>query len=264
MHACPAYRASRRHERARSISRAGALAGLGFLAALGTSGAAEAAPQSYSYKIEHPSYGDIGTYTESVDDAGGFTHIDARLRVAVKILGMVAYHEESDRKETWRDGRLLAFDSITAKNGKRIAVHGEAQQNHFVVTSPSGTVVAPADIETSDPRVLKQPGPGVIITNKLGGVETVEVSGGEQATVSMGGLELPTRHFRVDTESTHDKWDVWLNDSGVPVKFRSMEEGTPIEFTLSSVSPDDNLQPAPMPPVSQPNLAAALNGQHTH
>ncbi len=212
-----------------------ALSGAIFFAVLFHGGAAEAAAQSFSYKIEHPSYGDIGTYTESIDDQDGVTRIDARLHIAVRILGIVAYREDSSRKETWRANRLISFMSITEKNGQRFEVRGVVDNNHFAVSTPSGVVEAPADISTSDPRVIKRVGPGVIISDKLGKLENVAVSGGEAATVSLLGTSFATHHFRVDTETEPGKWEVWLDGQGVPIKFRSMEAGTPIEFSLSSL-----------------------------
>jgi hypothetical protein len=223
-----------------------ALSGAIFLAVLFHGGAAEAATQSFFYKIEHPSYGDIGTYIESIDVQKGVTRIDARLHIVVRILGIVAYREDSTRKETWRANRLISFESITEKNGKHFEVRGVVDNDHFAVTTPSGMVEAPADISTSDPRVIKRVGPGVIISDKLGKLEKVAVSGGEAATVSLLGSAFATHHFRVDTETEPDKWEVWLDGQGVPIKFRSMEEGTPIEFSLSllplAATPD---QPQP-------------------
>jgi hypothetical protein len=241
-------------------------------AALAFSASAEAVTQSYSYKVEHPSYGDIGTYVESIDAANGVMHIDAQLHVAVKILGMVAYREDSVRKETWHDGRLLTFDSVTEKNGKHIEVRGSADHDGFVLSTPSGAIQAPANVMTSDPRVIKKIGAGMVISGKNGALELVDVTGGEPATIALQGAALETRHYRVNTEQEPGKWEIWLDGGGVPIKFRSMEDGTPIEFLLTSTLPSSTLAQgaAPTAPIqaapsvqSQPEPVDARGGRFT-
>ncbi len=44
------------------------------------------------------------------------------------------------------------------------------------------------------------------------------------------GLDVPVRHFAFSTDK---RQDVWLDARGVPIRFRSMENGTPIDFVLS-------------------------------
>jgi len=69
---------------------------LGTLTAALPAGAQE---RTYSYDVVHSVYGNIGTFTESIDRNGDTTRIDTRVRVAVKILGIVAHRKESDRTE---------------------------------------------------------------------------------------------------------------------------------------------------------------------
>jgi hypothetical protein len=212
------------------------LAGIAFLGALSLTGSANAAALTYAYTVEHPFYGDIGTYTTTtaVDDADGVTRIDSQLRVAVKIMGIVFYREDADRSEVWRGTRLVSFDSVTQRNGQQIDVRGEVRDNSFIVTSPSGTTVAPADVAPSDPWALKRLGAGVVVSTKSGKVDNVEVTGGEVTWVSLHGTSTPTHHFHVRTATQPDKWEVWFDEQGVPVKFRSIESGTPIDFTIAS------------------------------
>lgn len=210
------------------------LAGIAILGALSLTSTANAASLTYAYTVEHPFYGDIGTYTTAVDDADGVTRIDSQLRVAVRIMGIVIYREDADRSEVWSGTRLVSFDSVTQRNGQRINVSGEVRENSFIVTSPSGTTVAPADVAPSDPWALKRLGAGVVVSTKSGKVDNVEVTGGEVSWVSLHGTSTPTHHFHVRTDTQPDKWEVWFDEQGVPVKFRSIESGTPIDFTIAS------------------------------
>lgn len=109
----------------------------------------------YSFSVVHSVYGNIGTFTESIVRSGGTTRIDSHVRVAVKILGIVAHRKESDRTEIFHGDRLVSLQSATITNGTRRDVQGEAKGDHFTVTSPSGVVEAPGDVAPSDPWVLK-------------------------------------------------------------------------------------------------------------
>jgi hypothetical protein len=200
------------------------------LSALVASAAPASAAQTYSYVVEHPTYGDIGTYTDTVQQSGDTLRIDTKLRVAVKVLGIVVHREEADRTELWRANRLVSFHSITTTNGKPIEVQGEARDNGFVITSPSGTAVAPANVYTSSPWSTRLPDTGVMMSTKTGRVEAVQNLGSEQALVPVLGSEVSVRHVQIYTDKHQD---VWLDRSGVPVRFRTEVAGTPIDFVLT-------------------------------
>jgi hypothetical protein len=188
------------------------------------------AAQVYSYTIEHPTYGEIGTYTDTIEKSGDTMRIDTRLRVAVKVLGIVLHREEADRTEVWKADRLVSFHSVTTTNGKPIEVRGEAHDNGFVITSPTGTVVAPSNVYTSSPWSTRRPNTGLMMSTKTGRVETVQTVGGEETLVPVYGSEVPTRHYQFITDKHQD---VWLDGTGIPVRFRTEVAGKPIDFVLA-------------------------------
>ncbi|MEJ0068780.1 MAG: hypothetical protein WDO24_08710 [Pseudomonadota bacterium] len=47
----------------------------------------------------------------------------------------------------------------------------------------------------------------------------------------MDGVELTARHFELISDK---RQEVWLTEQGVPVRFRSYETGTAIDFELTS------------------------------
>ena len=205
---------------------------MAFIGALAMSGAAHAGQQTYAYAVEHPFYGDIGTYTNVVDDADGVIRMDSQLRVEIRILGVVVFQQDADRSEVWRGDRLVSFHSVSHKNGERLEVSGEATEKGFVVTSPSGKVLAPANVAPSDAWAVKGLGSAVMVSTESGAVENIDVSGGEASTVSVQGQPTSVRHFHVETSMRTDEWEVWLDERGVPIKFRSVESGSPIDFVL--------------------------------
>jgi hypothetical protein len=185
-------------------------------------------PQTYVYAIEHPSYGKIGTYTDVIDRNGNDWQIVNQVRVAVRFLGIVVHREEADRRETWRNGRLVAFHSVTTVNGSVIEVTGEARPEGFIVTSPTGTAVAPHDVLPSDPWAART-GMGVMMSTKTGRLQNVEGLGGETVILSINGAAIPTRYYEFTTDKHQE---VWLDEHGIPVRFRSRERGALIDFEL--------------------------------
>jgi hypothetical protein len=192
---------------------------------------ASAQERVYSYSVVHPYYGTIGTFTERIARSGDTTRIESHVRVAVKIFGIVVHREEGDHVEIFRSDRLISLQSATTTNGARLEVRGEAKGEYFVVTSPTGVVEAPSDVAPSDPWVLKQIGVGTVVSVKTGRIIPTRVSGGEPAMLPLQGAMVPTRHFTARGEREQE---IWLNDQDVPVMFRSVENGTSIDFILTS------------------------------
>jgi len=104
---------------------------------------ATAATQTYDYVITHSRYGKIGTYDRTIDESGGMTHALSRLRIAVKMLGMIVHRENADQSETWRGKRLVAFHSVTTSNGKPMTVSGEARANEAAPAIKSAPMIPP-------------------------------------------------------------------------------------------------------------------------
>jgi hypothetical protein len=200
--------------------------------------AAKTSPQTYSYAVTHPVYGAIGTYDRSSDDAEGLTRAESHLRIAVRVLGIVVRRETADQTEVWRAHRLISFQSLNTTNGRRNTISGAAGGNRFVVTSPSGTETAPPDVVASDPWSLNRMGPGTVVSTRTGKISSVEVTGGEPETIMLHGVSARARHYHVNTAAQPNKWEVWIDPRGVPIKFRSLETGGAIDFTLVSAPQD--------------------------
>lgn len=210
-----------------------AIAGALGLGVVGGAAPALAGQQLYTYSVVHPIYGEIGTFTDMIDRNPEAMRIDAHLRVAVTILGVVAYREESDTTEVLRGNRLVSLHSETNKDGRHLEVHGEAQGDQFLVNATAGTYAAPATIAPSDPWVLKRTGEELVVSTSTGKMVHVQISGGEYDTVSMNGASVPARHYIVNGDK---RQEVWLDSREIPIKFRSDENGTPIDFVLQNAT----------------------------
>ena len=185
----------------------------------------------YTYAVRHPFYGQIGTFTDIIDRNPETMRIDGRLRIAVKLLGIVVYRQDSDITAVMRDDRLVSLQSATKKEGEHLEVRGEAQGDQFVVNATVGSFAGPATSLPSDPFVLKGTGEGTMVFTDTGEIISVQVSGGDHGTVSVNGKSVSARHFVVEG---YTRREIWIDDRGIPVKFRVVDGGTPIDFVLQS------------------------------
>lgn len=190
---------------------------------------ASAAVDTYEYRVEHPTYGDIGTYVNVVRKTGDETEVSTDLRVAVKILGIVVYREEAHRSEHWRNDKLLSFESVTVSNGNKIEVHGEAQGTGFVINAPSGTITAPGNVHPSNPWSAMVLNTNFMMSTKTGMLVSVRVSGGDLQSVAFDGQSMQLHQYDIVSDKHQI---VWLDDRGLPVAFRTEQNGSLVDFVL--------------------------------
>ena len=188
-----------------------------------------AGQQVYVYAVLHPSYGRIGTLTDTVDRSPDAMRVNQRLRVTVQLLGVVVYREQSDITEIMRGDRLVSLESVTERNAKHTEVHGKAEGDQFVVDATLGSFTGPASTSPSDPWALDNTGTHTLVYISSGRIRDAEVSGGQHEKISLNGGAVSLRHFVVNGLN---RQDVWLDSEGIPVLFRSFEDGTPIDFVL--------------------------------
>jgi hypothetical protein len=193
-------------------------------------GPALAQPQVYEYRVEHPVYGEIGTYTNVVDEAGDRVDVHSILHVAVKFLGVSVYRQDADSAEHWENGRLVMFHSATTTNGERMEVSGSAQEEGFMIKRPTGLALAPANIHPSNPWSTNILGSDMIMSTKTGKLFNVRLGRTEEKLVDVHGHQAWLREYQVIGEK---RQVLWLDEEGTPVGFRTEEDGTQINFVLA-------------------------------
>jgi hypothetical protein len=207
---------------------------LGLCAALLGARAALASAEIYEYRIVHATRGEIGRYANIVDRRGNETLVRSELHIAITVLGITAYRQDADRVERWHGERLTWFDGTTITNGEKLQVHGEAQGTGFAVTTPSGTIMAPANIHPSNPwsaMVLKT---DTLMSTRTGKILRGVTRGGERKPTWLDGKSMTLRQYEIISDK-HEF--VWLDDQGVPVAFRTQEDGDDIDFILERRGP---------------------------
>jgi hypothetical protein len=191
----------------------------------------------YTYSVQHPTHGDIGTYRNSIVDSGAQLVVRNEIRVQVKVLVVVVHEEASDSRETWRRGRLVSFSGVTQENGKKTAVTGEAEGSKFVVETPQGPKEAPASVYPSNPwstAILKAK---ILLGTKSGNLYRVHTGAGEPRDVVVGGKTVPTEYFKVDGDA---RYELWFDERGIAVKFTEIDKNGVITFNLV----EESVQPA--------------------
>jgi sterol desaturase/sphingolipid hydroxylase (fatty acid hydroxylase superfamily) len=181
------------------------------------------------YRVTHSIYGDIGTYTNQIDQDGDTITVRTQIRVLVRILGIVWHREEADRSERWSGNRLVAFHGTTSVNGEVTEVWGEARGDDFVVTSPQGTSVAPANVHPSNPWSAGFLDSDTMLRADTGEVERVRISPPIPAAVTIDGTTIQTRKYEI---SATPSYKIWLDKQDVPIMFSIDDELGVVTFTL--------------------------------
>jgi hypothetical protein len=113
------------------------LAIAGLLGAFLADDGAAVSADSYAlrYRVKHATYGDIGTYSNTVERTGDTTTVLTEAHFKVSLLGIVLHREDARRTERWRGDRLVFFHGVTTKNGQPVELRGESawrQLRHYV------------------------------------------------------------------------------------------------------------------------------------
>ena len=227
--------------------RAAGLATILLLAAVSSGAKADpaAAPaQTFLYTVEHPAYGNVGTYSNTIAQHGDSMEVTTKLRVAVKMLGIPLFRQEADRVEEWLNGRLVAFRSDTDDNGKKIDVDGKAQGDAFVIQSPLGTFTAPARVHPSNPLGIESLDTDVMMGTKTGKVEKIVITDTGLTNVTLDDRSMRLHQYFIDSDK-HQV--VWLDDKGIVAGFQTEENGTRITFVLKHDNPAAATQPVAQP-----------------
>jgi Family of unknown function (DUF6134) len=192
-----------------------------------------AGPEVYTYSVLHPVYGKIGTLTDIIDRNSETTRIEARLRIAVKFLGIVVMRQTTDTVEIMDGDRLVSLQSVTERDGRHSEVHGAIEGDRFMVNATAGSFAGPATIAPSDPWILKRTGEQTVVFTDTGRITDMSISGGSYDTISVNGALVSARHFIVMGDK---RQEVWLDNRQIPVMFRTVENGTPIDFVLQNAA----------------------------
>jgi len=195
----------------------------------------ESAPakQRLVYRVQHSQYGTLGTYTNTVERNGETTSIATEAKFSISILGFSLFSQNISRLETWRGNRIVSFHGTTTRNGETVELFGMAEGDRFVMTTPQGTTTAPSDVRLANPWSKQAIEGETMLTPDRGRLEMVMVSGMEQAILTIGGRMVRTEHIQVLRGGGPRRYEVWLDENGIPVQFSLVSPENSITFTLT-------------------------------
>jgi len=193
---------------------------------------ASASEQRFTYRVDMPPYGTIGTYRNVVQNDGKETTITTEGQIKVSLIGVVLYRLDISRVEHQVADRLVYFQGLTSENGNSVRVEGRAVGEYFIITSPSGIVTAPRTIRTSDPWSLGAPGTDMVFMPDTGTVTRVHRGGGEQTSITIDGTSMRVRRYQINTADGREQYEVWMDDQRTPVMFNIVDRDGTTTFTL--------------------------------
>jgi hypothetical protein len=220
------------------ISALGVCAAFSALASQG----AVAATQILTYNVEHPKYGNIGTYTNTVSQNGNDADVKTDLHIAVKMIGIPLFHQDATRDEQWQNQRLVGFRSQTDDNGTNISVTGKAEGSKFDINSSSnGNLTAPEQVHPSNPWAPFVLQTDTMMSTKTGKISPVVVKDTGEFLVTFDGRQMRVHQWFVDDDK-HQV--VWIDEKGVVVAFQTEEQGAAINFVLKTETTSADPAPA--------------------
>ena len=194
-------------------------------------GAATDAPAQLIYRVTHSTFGEIGTYTNTVEPTRDGTTVQTQAHFQVSMLGVRMYREDAERTEHWQGNRLVSFHSVTDKGDGPAEVKGEARGNSFIInSSKNGTITAPASVRPANPWSANFLGSNTMMRPDSGKLEQVRVGSGQETTVKIDGTTVPAVKFDIDGST---RYTVWLDGRGVPVQFVVDDDTGKVTFTLA-------------------------------
>jgi hypothetical protein len=204
---------------------------IGVIAAAAPVAALAQGSAQFTYRVSHSKFGDIGSYTNTIEPTKDGTMVKTHAHFEVKMLGVRMYREDADRTERWQGNRLVAFRGITDKGDGPQEVKGEARGNSFVINSPQGTITAPWSVHPANPWSSGFLHSNTMMRPDTGKLEQVHVGSGEETAVKIDNASVAAVKYEVDGST---KYVVWLDSRGVPIKFLVEDDTGKITFTLAN------------------------------
>ena len=187
------------------------------------------APRELDYTVRHSVFGDIGTYSNVIEQSGNTFTIKTAAHFLVKALGVGLHREDASRVEQWQGDRLVFFHGITTKNGDTSEITGKANGNNFVINSATGTITAPASVRPANPWSLRSLDSTAMMRVDTGKVEAVKVSTAGETNVTVNGASVPAKEYDIKGATSYK---IWFDKAGTPVMFVVDDDSGQVTFTL--------------------------------
>lgn len=191
---------------------------------------------TYEYEVRHESLGKIGTYVNEISHEDGGIVVETEVDISAKILFVRVAREKAERRQFWKDGRLVSYKSVTRSGSKEAVTRGRAEGDRFILEGPRGRIEAPAGLFPINPWSMGIVRAPVLMGEKNGTLHPVKGVEERTETLTIDGRKVETRHFKL---IGHRDEEIWFDERGVAVKFSADYKGDAITFTLTNWEPAD-------------------------
>ncbi len=175
---------------------------------------------THTYRVLHDMIGDIGSHIYSFTRRGDELTVIAKVRIEAKILFITARRYFADRREIWRNGRLIELQSRTDDDGEISVVTAKANGKNIIVNGPNGRIEAPADIVTSSAWnidfVLNKK-KLTVLDIETGEILEIMVSDDGVEEIEANGGTVKARKFTLTGALNRT---LWFGESGIWLKLR--------------------------------------------
>jgi hypothetical protein len=176
----------------------------------------------------------IGTHSIDFVREGDRLHVDTKVEVAVKMAFVTVYRMLKTSRETWKEGRVVAYDATVDDNGTVSKIRVRPNGENLVVEGPAGRVTAPLGTMISgywSDRTVKQK---LLVDSSDGVLRRVTVGEPSEETLAAGGRKLEVRRYRMTGDLVRD---LWYGPDGRLVKMReTASDGSVIVTELTAFS----------------------------
>src|SRR6266436_3839918 len=168
---------------------------LAFVAAVSTS-AAET-PAQFVYRVSHSTFGEIGSYANTIQPTRDGVTVRTRVEFEVSMLGIRMYRENAERTEQWQGDRFFSFLGVTDMCKGPVEVKGEARGDSFLISSSQGIVTAPASVHPANPWSANFLHSNTMMRPDSGRIEQVRVGSGQETMVKLDEASIPAVKFEI-------------------------------------------------------------------
>lgn len=171
----------------------------------------------------------IGRHDVNFVPADSGYNVRTLIDITVRMLGIKVFEYHHDGTETWRAGRLRAFESQTQDDDSDFFVNGHATDDGFRITNRKDTVMAPADIMVGSywtPEIARRP---LLIDPQRGRLKDQTLLGTDSLSVDVDGKAVSAIRYRLI--GVTDGW-VAYDDRGRWLAAELKKKGSDIFYRL--------------------------------
>lgn len=171
----------------------------------------------------------IGRHEVRIEgSASGFV-VRSDVDIDVSPLGITLFSYRHSGTETWKNDRLVAFESESRGDDRTDSVVGRAVEGGFEVKGRKGTIVAPADIMVGSYWTSRMMSRAVLLDPQKGVLEDQVVHGRERRPWEVRGHSRPVTVYNI---SSILDGEIAYDGSGRWVGARFKKKSAQIEYRL--------------------------------